>query len=379
MSFACQMRIKGILLLLLCILITSVFYCLIGDQKPPFGTLVSETHRQISQLVVPAVSDLSSSNNQQSSEELDEKLRELGFFSENANANWQNISLPMFVTAVKSGETQIVKGFIRSIQDFYPDASLLLYVLDLDDDEISLINRLCNISNSCSLRKFQFERYPSHVNDLNMYAFRPIILQEVLNQTGAAVWLDPNYYVLPSGSTKAKKVIEEAKKEGILSWTIQKPTAALTHPRMFEFFRTQSEKYYFHRMIEPSSIIIYNSRRIHSQLMLPWVRCALTQYCIAPIGAQRFGCRLNKKPMYRYSGCHHYDMSALNIVLGFMFNFSEKPYVADEEEKFFKPISSEELDEIIDNDYNDLFNKLRSDSTLNETNLQGKRRKLFSR
>ncbi|RWS32024.1 uncharacterized protein B4U80_11628 [Leptotrombidium deliense] len=392
MSFACQMRIKGILLLMLCIFITSVFYCLVGDQKPSFENFVSETHRQLSQpliklrdVVVAPVAEKSSyylsNNNQENKEELSEKyLRELGF-GEATSTNtdlWKNISLPVFVTAVKSGEIQLVKGFIKSIQEFYPTANLLLYGLDLDDEDINLINKVCNISTTCSLRKFNFERFPSHVNDLNLYAFRPVILQQVLNETGAALWLDPYYYVVPEGITKAKKVISDARKEGIISWTIQQPTTAMTHPGMFDFFRTQREKYFFHRMVEPSSIIIYNTPRIHLQLMLPWVRCALTQDCISPIGAQRFGCRFNKKPMYRYSGCHHYDMSALNVVLGFMFNYSEKAYVAREKEKFFKRISMEEVNQI-DNDYSDLFNRLKSDSTQNATSASSTYFKRFKR
>merc|ERR1719369_1955283 len=63
--------------------------------------------------------------------------------------------------------------------------------------------------------------------------------------------------------------------------------------------------------------------------MLPWLKCALTEACINPIGAQSTGCRFDKKPQYRYSGCHSYDVSALNIVLGSMFAFHESSYISN--------------------------------------------------
>lgn len=53
-------------------------------------------------------------------------------------------------------------------------------------------------------------------------------------------------------------------------------------------------------------------------------------------GAQSGGCRFDKKPYYRYSGCHSYDVSALNIVLGLHFKFDADQYALWEDEIYFK-------------------------------------------
>lgn len=183
------------------------------------------------------------------------------------------------------------------------------------------------------------------MNDLKLFAFRPIIIQQVLDQAGSVLWIEPGYQLLPSSIPKINKAIEAAKKEGIQCWTIDEPTTAMTHPRMFEHFHTSPENYYFHRMIEPSVIVLYNIDKVHTQLMLPWIKCVLTIDCIAPVGAQSYGCRYDKRPLYRYSGCHHYDLSALSIILGYMYNYRSEPYSMDEEYKFFTIIASEEGDD----------------------------------
>lgn len=43
-------------------------------------------------------------------------------------------------------------------------------------------------------------------------------------------------------------------------------------------------------------------------------------------GAQSEGCRFDKKPQYRYSGCHGQDASALSIILGLRSGFEEAQY-----------------------------------------------------
>merc|ERR1719500_1970053 len=124
--------------------------------------------------------------------------------------------------------------------------------------------------------------------------------------------------------------LEAARKEGVVVWQQGEATAttALTHPRMFEFFPgVKYEEYAFQHMASASVVVLVYTQATHTKLMLPWLRCALTESCINPIGAQDSGCRFDKKPQYRYSGCHRYDVSALNIVLGEMFQLEEGQYL----------------------------------------------------
>lgn len=83
------------------------------------------------------------------------------------------------------------------------------------------------------------------------------------------------------------------------------------------------------------ALLIVNTETIHKNVMLPWVQCALTQDCIIPIGAQSVGCKFDKKPQYRYSGCHSYDTSALNIVLGLLFKQDSGEYTFSDNSNCF--------------------------------------------
>ncbi len=141
---------------------------------------------------------------------------------------------------------------------------------------------------------------------------------------GAVFWCDP---LTTFTSAELALLLNQAKRVGVVSWPVVYPTSALTHPDMFHYFNVSAEKYHFHRMVDTSQFIIYNLETVHSELMLPWVKCALDKHCIAPYGASRTGCSFNRKPKYEYLGCHKFDMSAFNILLGSLYKF-EMPYVA---------------------------------------------------
>lgn len=125
------------------------------------------------------------------------------------------------------------------------------------------------------------------------------------------------------------------------------PTSSMTHPKMFTklgiYDDTDLEEYNFQHMADLRAMVVYNVRDVHEKLMTPWVKCALLEDCVEPIGAQSSGCRFDKKPRYRYSGCHGYDVSALNVVLGQMFQFDESAYFA--RDRFFVRMNEEAEEE----------------------------------
>ena len=141
---------------------------------------------------------------------------------------------------------------------------------------------------------------------------------------GAVFWLDP---LTSFTSAELFLLVNQAKRVGVVSWPIIPPTSSLTHPDMFIYFNTSADKYHMHRMVDANQFIIYNTEHIHYHLLFPWVKCALDYHCISPHGAKTTGCNFDQKPKYKYSGCHKYDTSAFNILLGQMYNF-EMPYVA---------------------------------------------------
>ncbi len=106
-----QMRLKGVLLLMSCICFTTIFYCLLGDPKPTINNIVTETHRQLSQLKGVVISGNQSNNN-----------------------------LPVFVTAINSEQINLAVGFIKSFQDYLSfNYSLIVYDLGLDKTQIQLV------------------------------------------------------------------------------------------------------------------------------------------------------------------------------------------------------------------------------------------------
>ncbi|PRD27530.1 UNVERIFIED_CONTAM: hypothetical protein NCL1_35112 [Trichonephila clavipes] len=330
-------------------------------------------------------------------------LKHLGFNVDEPRlypaSQWSNTTLPVFVIVLSPSDCHFIHGFLKSFQHFFVNSLLVIYDLGINPSEYSLINNICNSSN-CILRTFDFDAYPSHIRNLQLYAYRPIIIQnmlgyftnmrmhvilldslnvdhewqcnrlnhqpdlrifsqdawnshesapaEVLNQAGAVIMLDVQY-IFTSG--ELHNIVSRAEKDGIVAWSINQPTSALTHPRMFDYFNTKQERFFFHRMVQPNHIVLYNIDIVHFKIMFHWVKCALVPNCIAPIGAQNSGCRFDKKPLYRYSGCHRYDMSALNVVLGLMFDFSSSHYSAKEEDKFFRFVDMEK-DFIADPDKN---------------------------
>lgn len=234
---------------------------------------------------------------------------------------------PVIATSVDREDWESVHSLIKSITQHMPGYHLVVFDLTSSEMAPAMLQKYCNSSWNCEVRRFQFENYPSHVADLSIKSYRPICIQEMLYTYGAVIWADSVEYFKTG---QIRETLERAKGTGLAAWTIEHPTSAITHSKMFHFFGTRQDRYYFHRAVESSHLIVVNSPRVKEKIMLPWVKCALLEDCISPRGAQHTGCNFMRKPLFKYSGCHFYDMSALNVILGSAFDFDERAYAANQ-------------------------------------------------
>ena len=96
----------------------------------------------------------------------------------------------------------------------------------------------------------------------------------MLNEFTAVLWSDLNKQFI---TNNISHLVSRAEKEGILAWRLDLPISALTHPKMFTFFQTKRDQFLFVHMVDSNQIIIFNHQAIHDRVMLPWVKCALTE------------------------------------------------------------------------------------------------------
>lgn len=261
-----------------------------------------------------------------------------------------NVSLkacePVIVSAVTNGREGEAVNFVRNTQYILPNLTVILYDLGLTRNERDLLSHYCN-SSMCLIRDFEFGKFPGHVSNLKIHAFRPLIIQETLKDAGCVLWLSIDQRLTQSD---LGPYLQKARESGVLAWPHpdkQIPTSSRTHPKMFSRLGIKDlEEFNFQHMVDLKALLLYNLEETHVKLMGPWVRCALIDDCIEPLGAQSTGCRFDKKPQYRYSGCHAYDVSALNIILGQMFGFNEGRYVA--KESFFVQMGEENGEDLAD-------------------------------
>ncbi|XP_066998338.1 uncharacterized protein [Anabrus simplex] len=374
------MRTKSFILFLVCVVVTTVFLIGFGNQRPSIETIVTETHKQLNNLKT-FKEDLY--NAQEKRLVADSKyLKRLGFTQHPRlypHSVWKNTTLPVVityifvkvstkcsqcamsagmgwnrpvrlsfilgfdttkVTEVLDGQEQQAVGFAHNIAHYLPNHTALIYNLGLEHYAYQMLLGHCN-SSRCTVVNYDLSVFPSHVEEERLHAFRPLIIQDALWKAGAVLFLECDYRLVTGHIEPLVQAALVTGGGGVTSWPTKFATTSLTHPKMFDYFCTSPDSFLFLPMVESSRILIYNNFGIHRELMLPWVKCALTRDCVYPIGAQSAGCRFNKKPQYRYSGCHRFDGSALNIALGLHFGFDETRYIYQGQETFFRRIGPE--------------------------------------
>ena len=174
-------------------------------------------------------------------------------------------------------------------------------------------------------REFNFAKYPSHVANLHCYAWKPPIIDEVLQESSentVVMWVDSGATVVMS----LRKVIDLTKKNGgFLSDETAKGLARFSHEKQLDYavarwglsdafatkvkgLRAQGEGYLDNndRLGEPFSKFrncngafsahMRNSKR-YDAITKPWVACSLDRACVCPQGSHRGNARQDQSAL----------------------------------------------------------------------------------
>lgn len=215
--------------------------------------------------------------------EIDPKyLSILGFTDANrSHGSRGNFSI---VSYVLNGQAASAISLIQNIASKLPNDTLYLYDIGLSEVDAHALNTYCNTT-KCAVIAYDLSRFPPHVNDERMHAFRPILIKDALMRCSSKIlFIENNVRINSMPQEFRNKIMRTANDSGVLGWTTRQAVSSRTHPRMFPYFQTNEEDFMFLPMVSMEAVLFYDTDLVNKNILLPWIKCSLTQECIHPIG-----------------------------------------------------------------------------------------------
>lgn len=240
------------------------------------------------------------------------------FTGDEAPANL--VEIPPIVTAVTSADFYDMQRLIEQIASVPPTKNLkiklIIYDLGLYAKEAKLITAHCN----CDFRTFEWSVFPDHVTDMTIKAWKPIIIQMMIEEFGSVFWIDPSASL---GSVQDLSMLKYRGARNFFLWEDPVFTAvnAYTSPKMFQYLNEKRCTFVNLGMMDTKAMVFYRTKQTWYGVMKPWLKCALTKECISPEGARKTECFHYKRP--KSTGCHWYEQSILSIIIHRVFQFSD--------------------------------------------------------
>ena len=246
-------------------------------------------------------------------------------------------STPFFelVVPVCGASSNHFKEFMGNIGFFpkeFPGIKLLFYDLGLDDAQASQIKSLPYVI----FRKFNFSKYPEHVKNLLNYAWKLLIVQEVLSEFDGVMWFDTSitFQRNPLSGVLARMVHFKSGSLFFLKLISDHSAAAATNPGMIEYFPVRRACLEA-TMLPGATIMVFNTADVQMHVMKWATLCALIADCISPPGS-RNSCPGNiyTIPRIQYAGCHRYEQALLTLLLSNLYNNERYRYTLNSTEAF---------------------------------------------
>jgi len=187
----------------------------------------------------------------------------------------------VIVTGASSNHFRCLNNLLHTIDVFEPESRVFVYDLGLTGAERRQLR-----DQGRELRRFPFEQYPPHLdlrNNFGHYAWKPVIIADVLKETGGRVlWLDAGN-LLESPLTAIKQALAD---QGIVSPISLGSLARWTHPGTLRYLRVPHS--WYHRPNRKGGIVGFNARFPSArELVRRWRQYALIPKCIGPAGSNR--------------------------------------------------------------------------------------------
>ena len=224
------------------------------------------------------------------------------------------------VTAASSNHYGEFKGNIGHFSKQFPGTKVIFYDIGLDNPQASEIKALPFVT----YRRFNFDAYPPHVRNLHNYAWKPLIIQQVLAELDGVMWFDTSVKFLGNTSFILERMARF--KTGILFYvgTTGHSVLAATNPGMLKYFPLNKTDA-FSNMLQASAMIILNTADVQKHIMKWACVCAFKPECISPPDS-RLGCGGAVWQRYKYAGCHRFDQSLMTILATNLYNNQQQGY-----------------------------------------------------
>ncbi|XP_078360219.1 uncharacterized protein LOC144644573 [Oculina patagonica] len=137
------------------------------------------------------------------------------------------------ITAASSNHfEEALIHFKTTIPRFFPGVKLVFFDLGLENRQVEILKSM----NFVDYRKFDFSRFPRHVQELYTFAWKVLIIQEMLAEFGAIMWLDASIQLVGDFRPGIEQMVTQ--KSGFLFIVEpgQNSILAATHPNMLEYF-----------------------------------------------------------------------------------------------------------------------------------------------
>ncbi|XP_023930115.1 uncharacterized protein LOC112041322 [Lingula anatina] len=147
-----------------------------------------------------------------------------------------------------------------------PTLKIVVWDLGLTAKEVETVKSWSSVT----YRRFPFERYPPHFRNLHTYAFKPVIIKQMVDELEAVLWVDAGSHI--SGRMK-EIIISLFQKDGYVYSGLRGNGAVtkVAHPGMFTYFNITIGPYVGKGSISGNLNGWLRQGDIYEEILVPWV------------------------------------------------------------------------------------------------------------